>query len=190
MTLSTKLEAINSMLSAIGEAPINQLDEGTVDSAIAVSTLDEANRNVQSIGWHCNTEVDFPVARASDGTITLSSDIIRIDVDKSRYPDVDVVQRNGKLYDKKNHTYVFTSDLKAEIIRLLDWDDLPQPLRSYMTAKATRIFQQRMVGSNELSAQLQQDEMTALVVLKEFEGDTGDFNVFDTYDVSRVLERW
>ena len=186
----TKLEAVNSMLSSIGEAPINQLDEATVDSAIAVATLDEVSRNVQAIGWHFNTDSDFPLAKNADGTITLSSDIVRIDVDSLFYPSVDVVQRNGKLYDRKNHTYVFTIDLKAEIIRLLDWDDLPQPFKAYAVAKAARIFQQRMVGSNDLSQQLAQDELTALVVLKEFEGDTADYNIFDAYDVAKVLQRF
>lgn len=191
MALSSlsKLEAVNSMLSAIGEAPINQLDEATVDSAIAVATLDEVSRNVQSIGWHFNTDSDFPLAKNTDGTITVSSDIVRIDVDSNTYPSVDVVQRNGLLYDRKNHTNVFKLDLKAEIIRLLDWDDLPQPFKAYVTAKAARIFQQRMVGSDEIGKQLTQDELNALVILREFDGDTGDYNIFDAYDVAKVLQR-
>lgn len=190
MNLSTKLEAVNTMLSCIGESPINSLEEGTVDSVIAQSTLDEVSRNVQAAGWHCNTDSDFPLQRDVNNEIPLTSDIVRVDVDSVRYPNVDVVQRSGKLYDRKNHTFTFSDDLKAEIIRILEWDDLPQPLRSFITAKATRMFQQRVVGSNELSQQLAQDEMTALISLREFEADTGDFNVFDTYDVARVLERW
>lgn len=189
MTLQTKLEAINSMLASIGEAPINKLDQATVDSSIAKSTLDEVIRSVQAHGWHFNTDKNFPLARATDNSIPLSSDILRVDVDQWTYPDVDVVQRSGKLYDRKNHTYTFSQDLKAEVVRLLDWDDMPQPLRTYCTAKAARMFQQRMVGSNELSAQLQQDELTALVNLKEFEMDTADYNIFDAYEVARVLDR-
>ena len=189
MTLSTRLEAINSMLSAIGEAPINQLDENTVDSTVASSTLDEVNRNVQAYGWHFNSEKDFPLELASDGTIPIAPDILRVDVDEQTYSDIDVVQRSGKLYDKKNHTYTFKSDLKADIIRLLDWDDLPQPFRAYVIAKATRIFQQRLVGSSELTQQLTQDELSTLVNLREFEMDTADYNVFDNFDVAKVLIR-
>jgi len=191
MALSSisKLEAVISMLSSIGEAPINQLNEATVDSAIAVATLDEVSRNVQSIGWHFNTDSDFPLAKNADGTVTISSDIVRVDIDSALYPSVDVVQRNGLLYDRKNHTNVFTIELKAEIIRLLDWDDLPQPFRAYVTAKAARILQQRMVGSTEIGSQLAQDEINALVALREFDGDTGDYNIFDAYDVAKVLQR-
>jgi hypothetical protein len=190
MTLTSKLEAINSMLACIGESPINSLDEGTVDSVIAQSTLDEVSRNVQATGWHCNTDSDFPLVRDTNNEIPLTQDIVRVDVDSIRYPNVNVVQRSGKLYDRKNHTFTFNDDLKAEVIRILEWDDLPQPFRTFITAKAARMFQQRVVGSNELSQQLAQDEMTALVALREFEADTGDFNVFDHYDVARVLERY
>jgi hypothetical protein len=189
LALQTKLEAVNSMLSAIGEAPINSLDQPTVDSSIAQSTLNGVIRSVQSHAWHFNNDKDFPLARATDNTIPLSNDILRIDVDELVYPNVDVVQRSGKLYDKLNHTYTFTQDLKAEIVRLLDWDDLPQPFRTYCTAKAARIFQQRMVGSGELGNQLQQDELTALANLKEFEMDTADYNVFGVWDVARVMQR-
>jgi len=189
LSLQTKLEAVNSMMSAIGEAPINSLDQPTVDSAIAQSTLDEVIRSVQSYGWHFNTDKDFPLARATDNSIPLSNDILRIDVDENVYPNVDVVQRSGKLYDRKNHTYSFSQDLKGEIVRLLDWDDLPQPFRSYCTAKASRIFQQRMVGSAELGNQLQQDEISAMVNLKEFELDTADHSIFGVWDVARVLQR-
>ena len=56
---TTELEAINIMLAAIGEAPINTL-VGTlpVDARIAQSTLSEVNKSVQSEGWSFNTEID------------------------------------------------------------------------------------------------------------------------------------
>ena len=46
---TTELEAVNIMLAAIGEAPINSLI-GTlpVDARIAQSTLTEVNKSVQS----------------------------------------------------------------------------------------------------------------------------------------------
>ena len=53
---TTELEAVNIMLAAIGEAPINSLI-GTlpVDARIAQSTLTEVNKSVQSEGWSFNT---------------------------------------------------------------------------------------------------------------------------------------
>lgn len=189
LALTSRLEAVNSMLMSIGEAPINQLDGLTVDASIAEATLDEVSRAVQSIGWHFNTEKDFPLTRSVDNRIPLTSDIVRIDLVSHEYINIDAVQRNGFLYDRKNHTYTFDKDLKAEVVRLLGWDDLPQPARSYIMVKATRMFQTRVVGSDTLAGQLGADELSALVVLKEFDADTADHTVFDNYSVAQVLDR-
>jgi hypothetical protein len=189
LSLTSRLEAVNSMLMSIGEAPINQLDGLTVDAAIAEATLDEVSRSVQSIGWHFNTEKEFPLTRTVDNKIPITSDIVRIDLLTYEYIDIDAVQRNGFLYDRKNHTFFFDKDLKAEVVRLLDWDDLPQPARNYIIVKATRMFQTRVVGSDTLAAQLSADELSSLVVLKEFDADTGDHTVFDNYSVAQVLDR-
>jgi hypothetical protein len=189
LSLTSRLEAVNSMLMSIGEAPINQLDGLTVDASIAEATLDEVSRAVQSIGWHFNTEKNFPLTRSVDNRIPLTSDIVRVDLDTYEYINIDAVQRNGFLYDRKNHTYTFNSDVKAEIVRLLSWDDLPQPARSYIMVKATRIFQTRVVGSENLASQLGVDELSSLVVLKEFDADTADHTVFDNYSVAQVLDR-
>jgi len=189
LSLTSRLEAVNSMLMSIGEAPINQLDGLTVDASIAEATLDEVSRAVQSIGWHFNTEKNFPLSRSIDNKIPLTSDIVRVDLSAYEYINIDAVQRNGFLYDRKNHTYTFDTDLKAEVVRLLDWDDLPQPARSYIMVKATRMFQTRVVGSDTLAGQLAADELSSLVVFKEFDADTADHTVFDNYSVAEVLDR-
>jgi hypothetical protein len=190
LSISSKLNAINWMLSSIGEAPINQLGGATtVDADVAEQTLDEISRQIQSIGWHFNIEKQVPLARAVDKRIPISSDIVSVDIVKNDYPYIDVIQRGGFLYDKKNHTYYFDYDLKADIVRLLDWDYLPQPFKTYITTKATRVFQTKVVGSENLSNQLAVDEASAFAALREYEADTGDYSIFDNYDVASVLDR-
>jgi len=190
LSLSTKLDAVNTMLTAIGESPINQLGGATtVDADIAEQTLDQVSRDVQSIGWHFNTDKEFPLVRDMDNKIPVTDDIVRIDVSKYDYPSVDVAQRGSFLYDRKNHTYEFSADLTGEIVRIFDWTYLPQPFRSYITIKAARILQTKMVGSDTLHNQLAADELSALSILKEFEADTADYSIFDVYDVASVLDR-
>lgn len=190
LSITSKLDAINWMLSSIGEAPINQLGGSTtVDADVAEQTLDEISRQIQSIGWHFNTEKHFPLVRANDKRISITSDVVRVDVSKSDYPKIDPVQRGAYLYDNTNHTYEFDYDLEADIVRLMDWDYLPQPFRTYITTKATRVFQTKVVGSEALSNQLAIDEASAFAALREYEADTGDYSVFDNYDVASVLDR-
>lgn len=190
LTLSTELEAVNTMLSAIGEAPVNQLDTTTnAEARIAKQILDEVNRDIQSKGWHFNTEPEYTLTRTGDNELQLPSTCVRFDVKNADYPDIDVVQRGSKLYDRKNHTFIFSQDLKGEIMFLLDFTDLPQPARSYIVARSSRIFQDRVVGSTEMLRILAADEASALAGLKDFDDDTADYTIFDNLDSYNVISR-
>ena len=80
MTATTELEAVNIMLAAIGEAPINSLT-GTVpvDVRLAQSTLNEVNKEVQSEGWSFNTEINVELTRDGDDQVALASNVLRVD---------------------------------------------------------------------------------------------------------------
>ena len=106
---TTELEAINVMLSAVGEAPINSL-AGTlpVDARQAQSFLNEASKEIQSEGWSFNYEYDVVLTRDAGNSIALPTSALRVDVSVANHPDIDPVQRGLKLYDRKNHTFSFT----------------------------------------------------------------------------------
>ena len=55
--------------------------------------------------------------------------------------------------------------------------------------RATRIFQDRIVGSNTLHDFQERDEQMALIELKEFDKAADDHNIFDNYDVFGVIDR-
>ena len=67
--MTTKLEAINQMLSGIGQAPVVSLDVANPEIAIAVDVLDQVDREVQGEGWHFNTEVAYPFMADTSGNI-------------------------------------------------------------------------------------------------------------------------
>ena len=62
-TSMTELEAVNVLLTTIGEQPINSFWNQTTDVTIARQVLNEVNREVQSQGWHFNTETDVTRSR-------------------------------------------------------------------------------------------------------------------------------
>jgi|TARA_R110002049_G_C9034291_1_gene552249 hypothetical protein len=183
-TLTSKLEAVNSMLGHIGESPVNSISNTNalpVSAATAISALDEISRSVQSEGWQFNTEVNVTLAPAGDGSITLSEDILELDpIDTS----IDVVQRGLSLFDRSNNTQAFTKALKVNQTRLLDWESLPEPARRYITLQASRVFQGRVVGSRELEALIARDEYKAYAALTEFDSGSSDRTIFDNYDVA------
>lgn len=199
---TTELESVNTMLSTIGEPPVNSLTgQQTADAAIAKNILDEVSRDVQTAGWHFNTQYGVTLSPSSDGTISIGSDIVRVDVDNrvntatnqpttlTSHDSRDIVQRGSKLFDRTNNTTTFTSSVKVTTVTLLEFEDLPEPARRYITIRSARIFQDRMVGSQKHNAFTLRDEMGAMAVLREFEGDTADHNIFNNYDTAIIVNR-
>ena len=187
---TTELEAINTMLSTIGEAPVNTVeDNGIVDAVIARQILRSTSREVQARGWHFNTEKGFLLTPDSEGFITLPPTVLRVDtVEESQ--DIDVVLRGNRLYDRRNHTFKFDKPIRVDAVILLPFDELPEVAREYITIRAARIFQERVVGSDLLSSFSKSDELRALAALQEMEADTADYNILtDNYSVARVLSR-
>jgi hypothetical protein len=187
MTPTTKLEAVNIMLSSIGETPVNSLTSGLVDAEIAETILNATNRDVQSRGWHFNTERSFKLAsKPITGEVVLPNNCLKADtVDRK----LDYVQRGKKLYDKTNHTFNIGKTVEVDMVMLLDFEDTPEAARRYVALKAARVFQDRVVGSSDLHGFQEKDEIFAAIELADAEADTGDYNIFDNYGVSRVLDR-
>jgi len=182
-TYTTQLEAVNSMLSHIGESPVNSISDTAarpVSVSTAIAALNEVSKEVQSEGWHFNTETGVKYS-PTGGAITVPANIIQFDpIDTS----LDIVQRGATLFDRKNNTTTFTSDLTVNQMRLLDWDSLPEVARRYITLKASRVFQGRIIGSRELEALIARDEYVARANLLEADGSASDRTIFDNYDTS------
>tara|TARA_X000001382_G_scaffold10860_1_gene7433 strand:- start:3413 stop:4024 length:612 start_codon:yes stop_codon:yes gene_type:complete len=188
-TVTSKLEAINVMLTAIGESPVNTITSSTTtDVSIAVQILDNVSREIQSVGWHFNTDVNYKLAKNTSNQIVLPSNCLRVD-NTHEDADLDLVERNRKLWDRKNHTYTITKDIKVNITWLLEFTEIPETARRYITIRAARIFQDRMLASETLHRFHQVDEIQALSALKEHEGDTRDHSIFDNYSTYRVIDR-
>ncbi len=192
-TPTTKLAAVNSMLSTIGEAPVNSLTSGLVDAETAETILNEVSRSVQASGWNFNSESNYSVAADTDGNVVLPIEIIRADlansVTKFRSSKNEYVQRGNKMYDKVNHTFNIGKSLLLDIVVLLDFELLPEVARRYITVFSARLFQERVVGSDTLSAFNRNDEQAALFALREMEGDNADYNIFDDNSTYSVLDR-
>lgn len=188
---TTELEAVNLMLSTIGESPVNTLEDvGVVDAVVALSILQMASRQVQLIGWHWNTEEDFPLAPTyPDGEILLPSNTLKVDTSGDD-SSLDLVQRGNRLYDRVNHTFAVGRTVKVEIVFCLPFDQLPEAARAYIAIRAARQFQEKSVGSETLRAFSKADELQAMAVLVDAEAETQDFNILTGNEsVARVLRR-
>ena len=192
MALTTKLEAVNTMIAVIGEAPVNTLGGTAVPITVvqAENVLDETSRAIQSEGWHFNTEHEYPFTPyATNSKITLPSNVLTIDLDPQIDTDVDPVQRGNILYDRKNHTDVWTKEVKASVTVQLEFTEIPEQFRNYITIKAARIFSNRFLGSREIEGFALRDEVEAKARAIDSDSENADRTIFDNYSVMRVLDR-
>lgn len=187
---TTELDAVNIMLGTIGETPINSIEaaSGVSDAVIARQILNEVSIQVQEEGWHFNVETNFVLTPAYPSKeIFVPDNCIEVDAEDTR---VDVAIRGNRLYDRINHTFKFDGDIKCNIVLLLPFEDLPQAARHYVTIRAARVFQQRVVGSQVLGTFTEKDEMRARMALRRYEAKTADYNILTgNYSVMRVLDR-
>jgi hypothetical protein len=191
VTPTSELEAVNVMLSAIGEAPVSSLDDPSlVDASLAQSMLKEASVEIQTRGLHSNTEIDFPLVPTVDGEILVPSNCARIDTTGSSV-STDATQRGNRLYDRGERSYTsFTDTLYVDMVLLLEFDDLPQHVKRYITVKATRRFQARIVGSDTLFGFTMQDEQEAQIEFERAEAINEDSNILtDNYGTYKIISR-
>jgi hypothetical protein len=189
MTLTTKLDAINEMLSLIGELPINSLD-GSIpaDAEIAKNILDSAARDIQISGWFFNTQTCYTLAKDNDGFINVPSNTIRVEINPIKYQCVSPVLIGTKLYDSKNNTYVFTQDIVAdEILFMRNFEEMPEAAKKYAVARAARIFQTRMLGSNALTQISMKDEIDAKADLMDWECQASEANLLQNPDIAKAI---
>tara|TARA_Y100000768_G_C23874053_1_gene631884 strand:+ start:194 stop:781 length:588 start_codon:yes stop_codon:yes gene_type:complete len=191
-TRTTELEAVNTILSTIGEAPLSTLTGSLpVDGTTAKNILNEISREVQSAGWHFNTQYKVDLTRDGNNKIPVGTDVVRVQLndkyDKSSY---DVVQRGTYLFNLAKNSETFDQDFTENtLIYLLDFDKLPEQARRYITIRSARVFHDRTLGANTLHKFSSEDEARSLSVMKQAEMATGDNTIFDSDLQNYIVNR-
>lgn len=186
---TSQLEAVNILLAVVGEAPTNTLVGNlTANIQIAVDLLHTTSRKVQITGYNFNTEENFELTRDVNGEIPLPGNALEVDL---TFEDgtVDAIMLGDFLYDKKNHTFVFSQNQKCTIVFFRAWDELPESARNYIKVKAARIYQDQTVGSQEHHQFSLQDETEAYATMVTANGESTDVNIFDSYDMASIVVR-
>ena len=186
--VSTELDAVNSILMSVGETPVNTLTVQSPEVAIAQKTLRQVCREIQAEGWSYNTENQYPIDLDTNNQCIIPNNVLQLDLNIFEHgKDYDVVRRsdNGvmKVYDKKNHTFTFEncSKLYFDIIWMLDFEDLPQAFKDYITIRASRIASNRMVNSQPSAKLLEADEAAARAAAVQYEMQQSDHNIFSDF---------
>ena len=189
-----ELEAVNMLLAAVGEAAVSSLETATtVDVTQAKNLLSNINREVQQKGWHFNTEWDVVLSLDSDSRIPLGTTVLSI-YSPSKMTTIRGREGSPFLYDLDNNTFTWTASVNdAVTITLLDFEDIPQTARQYITTKAARIFQEEIIGQVSAEAVNRQEETEAYADLLDDEGERSGYNVGygtrDMYNTTKLYRK-
>ena len=113
----TELNAVNSVLGAIGQSPVTTLDFENPETSFVYNLLQECSRDIQDEGWVFNREQNYPLLPNSANEIIIPANVLRMDVSENDvYRYTDVIKRDGKLYDKLTHSYTFTEGMYFDIV--------------------------------------------------------------------------
>lgn len=176
LTQTTELEAVNYLLRAIGERPVATLVSTAVTKAsIARDILMDESRSLQERGWSFNSEEGYPLSPSlPSNNIFIPSNALRCDPsDRSQ----DYVNRGTKLYNKTDHTFVFSSAVAVDIVFCLPWEELPESARKYIKIKAARVFQKQGIGAPDQVQLTETDELQARVDFLDSEVESDSPNL-------------
>lgn len=173
----SELDAINDLLAAIGEPPVNSLDEQHADLKNARRILHSINKTVQSTGWTFNIE---------EGAT------LRPEVNSLQIPYLQTylrmtgaggagiyTNRGGFVYDRTANTDEFTGPITVDLVRARDFYEMPTCFRDLIVSMAAARFNRNFFGSQEVAADLNSEIAAHRIACNEFEMDYGRYNMLD-----------
>ena len=185
---NTKLNMINKCLLSIGEVPflegtlMSSLQPGT-DGDIARRIVEETMIEVQSIGWYFNLDYNFKLYKDVDSFIAIPPNVLRIDtIDSNRY-----MEKNGRLYDMEEQTYIIIPEyVETDIVWLVDYPVLPPEAYEYIAARASRKFQEQVIGAPDLTSTTSRAEQDTFVRMQRRQLQTRAYNIQNERVSTRV----
>jgi len=184
--LMTELEAVNKILAVAGDSPVQTLEDDYVQAKLARQILTRASRKVQSKGWWFNEEECVKLNPDSNGFIYLGTNIIKMIALKD-YGDI--IQRGNRVYNRGERTYVFSTAISADIVLALNWDELPQTVREYISDVACTQYNNDYYGDDTIKQKLAENESLSLLAVRSDDTEARDVNMMDNSTAAKIAFR-
>ena len=179
-TKATRLAAVNTIISNVGQAPVTSLETGNPLVEMAELILDEITVATLTEGWEHNTERGYPFTPDATGCIAIPDNVLAIDASPGNGQQT--VIRDSKLYDRVAHSYIFDGVQNLDVTWLFDFAELPEAFKNYITIRAANVFAGRSVGSTEAVTFGQREETIARATLLEYDTQQGNYTIFTDKD--------
>jgi len=180
---NNKLGMINQCLSTIGQRPLvegTQIESLPVGSEarVAGDIVTNVMKEIQAKGWYFNTDINFKFLPDSYGFIAVPPSLLRIDVGNTKYRK-NIVLRGNRFYNRESFSYIFTTEIYADAVWLIDYELLPFTAYQYIALRSARLFQQKFIGSEDLTVITLKEEEEALETLEREQLQYEDINLVD-----------
>ncbi len=175
---TTQLSAFNRIMAAVQRAAVSVVPNSPdAEQEQALNALDDASREVLSEGRSFNTDLEYDLVPSSD-EIAVPADAISIEV-LPEYRDGDKFDiREGKLYNLTDSTFTITRTLKARVAFQVEFENMPETIRQYVTAKAARMFEESVQGSQQAGRRLRIREAETKAAVEKEETKVHSPNLF------------
>jgi hypothetical protein len=184
----TELEAVNEVLATVGDTPVQTLLPGTYIEALRIlQILKETSREIQSRGWWFNEEENKTLQPDINGLITLGFNVIEVSVTNDY--DGSIIQRGNRLFNRDTGTYNINKEVKVNLIVGLEWNELPQVARLYITSMTAFKYNSGYVGLTEVKQDVQAILGERYVQMKISDTRSRDVNIFDNYTNYNISRR-
>lgn len=169
------LSAVNTLIHTINEMPFETIEEmeNNQTAQLALLTLNETKKDVLAMGWDYNSDYNYPFVPNEDGIIGIPYNVLDI----TGCNNNNIVMRQWQLYDRTNHTNIFTETVYCDVLWDFPFNEITHPIRNYITLKASRAFQARTIGDSNAYAFSDKELEDAFTSARHSESRTGQYNI-------------
>lgn len=186
MTTTTKLLAINEILSLVGINTVADLTEPLRQDVLqALQTFDEVLRQLATTRNYFNRYEKITLTPDVNKEIIITSDIYDVEL---RDSNIQAVIRDGKLYNLSDNTYTFESTVEADVSYYLDIDNIPEVVKRYVLSTAARKLYFKLFGPSAHLQVLAEEERMAYSTFQRWELESADLNMINHVDRKRIWQ--
>lgn len=137
MLEQNELAAVNVLLVAIGDVPVNEITDPNPDVVAARVKLNENIGKVLSVGWWFNSDESLVLYPDVDGVVAIPPNAMEIDPTDTSSK---LINRGGKFYDTQNHTYYINQPVTVDLVYFRELDEMPYTAYDAVVSRAAWKF--------------------------------------------------
>lgn len=191
--MAVRIDAVNRILVSAQLATVTTLSSPDVLVAKAMTILDDTVLRELERGWDFNQDYNYELLPTASQFIlpTTPWTVLSLDIRPVNSVSKDITVRDGKLWDKTNHTSTFTeASILADITWAIDFDKLPLVFQEYVVASASTRFAVEVSVDPDIAQQLRANEARAWQALKQRDNTQSSQSSWSRWPMNLISRRY